>query len=1268
MITNRTIRAVAPILNLNRTGLRIALLGSAAMSGVFFAMPTLAQAQVDLPTDLGDECVLDADGVTITCSGDLSDGVNIQNGSFNYSNLIIDDLEADITPGYYSRGVNFYRTNGGDVTVTIDTGDFAFVTDRGTAIRAQSRNGTEATVSVVHSGDIIVNDGYYSYGIRAAAQFNDERNQVSIQHDGDITVNGYGYSDGLLAFAFGKGSQIEIVSSGDFVVGDANYSDPYYVRGSGITAYSEAFSEAANGDRTYFANGAHDPDSTEGDIYVRHDGDITSYAGRAITASASYGGDVTIRLNGDVTRLNDELEYSSILGRVGSTFVENGEDIPVGNGNVDIRVVGDIENQSAAVGIIARALRGGSVSVYQRGDITVQAGNDFNHGIAAESGFFVYSEDLIDELIEDGWHMDVDVTHIGTIETGNPENLNDPTLTNNEGVRIAAWGGHASLEQTGDVSTYGDDSEGLQVETRWRGDIYVAQTGTITTRGANSDGIQTLVREQSESLSRNTQIIATSEILTDGFDAHGIRATSEAHGDISIALDGSITTSGALSHGIYAHLAGDGDIDITTDGEIATELGGHGVYARTSGAGDIRINAGAIDARGLGSAQSMPYVPNGLNLVLGGDGQVAATLDSEIYGEHTGVFIQTAVEESFAADQDQTVSLIVSDMISGGAGFAMDLTNVRTFVTADQTSLNGADIRLEIQPGYGFAGIVDARNADFDAGGMLGDNTLVFGGDEGEATFDLSEISADLIEDEGEVYFGFQNFLQDGSAVFNFTGQMQDGLAFNIAALNDGLAVLAADTILAVSGEGGPLTIGDAGLASLNAGGTIDGDLLLGENGFIALSNLAPIDPIEALDGADDVFTVTGNFQSAGGAVYLDLSTSGESSDTLIIGGAATGTTNIYFDTQGATPGLTAAAPTDGILVVDTGEFSSGTFQLATSWATDLFTYELVNGNGEDWYLQSTGISGSGLVYPYAPYSLRTFGRQLNRSFADRYGHSLDMAAAAEANKGFWSRVSTYGSEADGPIVARTETAVQTFGAAFDEDITTAQFGVQTQLKTEKYGLALASLFVQLGSGETQIDDTHGLPTGKLETEMYGVGGGLSLITDKGCYLDGTLTASKYDVSTVIPELANRSTDGYVWTLGGEVGTHYALNSNLALIPNAQVLYQNIILENLEDGEMLPVNTRLTESLEGRVGSALVFSQSLDSGTLRWFGEGNVVEEFGRDPVTVIDNTQLDLEFDETSYDLGLGVEYLRPSNALALSLDGGYRAPFEQDGIETWT
>ena len=251
-----------------------ALLPWAAAAVMLFGGGLAAQAQSLTPE--APKCTVS--GTTVTCTGDLSPRVKVNDGSGTdagtYTKLIVIDLTDDIVlkEGQSIRAVEF--TSGGDIDITVDTGDFRIATTDGCVdcggISASSASDGVVTVRVT---GVITTSGQFSEGISAVSDGGneDDGGVVTVEMTGKIVAEG-GDNQGI--YALSATDRVKVTMDGNITVSGGN--------SSGIYAQ---------------ADGGHAGDTVTVDVT----GDITvkGIGGKGIFARANTG-NIGITLHGGI--------------------------------------------------------------------------------------------------------------------------------------------------------------------------------------------------------------------------------------------------------------------------------------------------------------------------------------------------------------------------------------------------------------------------------------------------------------------------------------------------------------------------------------------------------------------------------------------------------------------------------------------------------------------------------------------------------------------------------------------------------------------------------------------------------------------------------------------------------------------------------------------------------------------------------------------------------------------------------------------------------
>ena len=430
----------------SRLRIRRALLLWAAAGAMLFGGGLAAHAQVTTPevpdviTPESDECTIS--GTTVTCTGDLSAGVEVSTGA--YITLIV-ILNTDITlPDEQGRAAIYfgaYRQSGG-IKISVNTGAYGIIT----------------------TGDA-------QDGIRADAYYEDIEADlpITIQMTGDIETDGR-FSDGIEAETY-TDSPVVVTMDGKITIAGPN-SIGIFARSSGDVTVTLTGKITTEGDNSKGIMVAADEDFHEdfGD-YVDPDGP----------------GNVTVTVTGTIKTTGERSE--GILARA------------AGDGAVTISVTGDIEtfgecrvgedcsdgiSADSESGVISITLHGGTISSDQSVGVRFKRGAQdtptnkptntltITDAVTISGGTFdVMGEEGNEKIINAGT-----LTARGVIDLGGGTNAfdNQAGATFHSGTAVVLGAGNA-FTNWGDLSPGGTDA--LQ-QTKLTGNFVNQKEGTFT--------------------------------------------------------------------------------------------------------------------------------------------------------------------------------------------------------------------------------------------------------------------------------------------------------------------------------------------------------------------------------------------------------------------------------------------------------------------------------------------------------------------------------------------------------------------------------------------------------------------------------------------------------------------------------------------------------------------------------------------------------------------------------------------------------------------
>ncbi|MEO8419783.1 MAG: hypothetical protein ABI457_01190, partial [Hyphomicrobium sp.] len=536
-------------------------------------------------------------GTTVTCTGDVSTGVLLNNGGGPFTTLNIVNLTDDITPASGVDGIRF--TSLGGITINSDTGPFAIIsTARG--IYANSSSGQPVTIR--SNGDIVsVGDG-----IDGRSGSGD----VAIASTGDITTTG-AIADGIYAYAYN--GTIAIASTGDITTQGAGGYGIRSFGSLGATGIASFGNITTAGD---YARGI-GAYSLLADVAIASSGNITTggFNAHGIYAHVVSGaGEVAITSTGNITTRG--------TGAVGILVDVDG------SGDVAIASFGNIATfGDTSYGIKATA----------NGDVAIDSLGTISTGGASSTGIFAASTTGSVSVSSSGniATLGDDADGVAATSNGGPvtitSNADIATSGNSaSGIFGGAQGDPLTIMSFGNIATEGNNSFGIAAGSI-TGSVTITSTGNIATEGTNSAAIN--VGTDDGAITINSY----GNIATAGTNAIGINASS-VYGAISIASYGDVAVAGAGSIGINAQT--NGDVTITSFGNISAgpdSLDAISALSQTGklvivSRGDITtMGTGAYGIRAMGYASA--YVFNAGNITTTGD--VADALAAMSFGTVT---------------------------------------------------------------------------------------------------------------------------------------------------------------------------------------------------------------------------------------------------------------------------------------------------------------------------------------------------------------------------------------------------------------------------------------------------------------------------------------------------------------------------------------------------------------------------------------------------------------------------------------------------------
>ncbi|RYF92171.1 MAG: autotransporter outer membrane beta-barrel domain-containing protein [Caulobacteraceae bacterium] len=748
----------------------------------------------------------------------------------------------------------FALTGGGDITVA--TGD---VTATGaTGITAfQFLGGGAGDISLTTNGDV---SG--TFGIQAI-------NNGS----GGVTVSAGGAVTGATAVGIElTGNAAVTLQVADVVTGAVEGaaitgSGPVSVTGAGgfVGQSGAGLTIQNNGAAATLVNVAGAVSATNGDgINIRDVAggtgvSVTTGAVTALTAgrdgidvsSLSLTGDVTVVTNGDVTGASGAIRAAlTDAASTGDVIVTANGALGGGTG-VQAQTAGSGAVSVTAIGPIAVSGSGVTAQT-QGGDVSIATG-------AIDAGFigvFAQQNDAAGvgdiSVATNGAVSGLRGIQITNAGSGDITVTSNSTVTANGGFGLSAIGNGAVTLQVADTvsGTFG----GMQLQAG--GDISITGAGGFVGQGTGMFILSTGAGEININLAG--PIVSannTGLIIIDGLTGGDVNVTTGAvtatggpfgrtaldllsgslTADVTVVTNGAVTASGT---GISAGLlegGATGDVRVTSNGAINTGTGS-GIIASNNGAGSITINA-------VGPIVST----SGRGILLTSrQGDVSVTA-----GSVTAAAFSAIEARQFNAAASGDISVTVNGAVSGLNGIRID-----TLGSGDVTLLNTA--------GGSITGTANSV-LSAQAGGAF--RLTNAGTINGRLTISGSAVAGSLVTNSAT------GVINTGAGASSVSGSLANAGIVNVAA-GGSLAFLGGTT------NTGRINLAAAGSFSTN-GAMANSGVLNAQNGVVG-----------------NVITVGGSY-SGGGQLLVDYSTATATADRLVIGGAATGVTNVGLNRVG---------------------------------------------------------------------------------------------------------------------------------------------------------------------------------------------------------------------------------------------------------------------------------------------------------------------------------------------------------------------------------
>ena len=1229
--------------------------------------------------------------ITITTSPGFSvntadfDGFNIDTGAATLGLTFTDNNSSAITGD--DDGIEARNDGTGALSIT-STGTVTGINADGIDARNYGTNLTINTAGVTG-----VRNGIYAYNYASGTLSITSTGAVTgtnfegisaLNYGTDLTINAAsvtGGQFGISANNYGDGA-LSITSTGA-VTGGINYAGIYAtntntnstdltINAASVTGgYGVAATNRGTGGLSITTTGAVTGTSFIGISANNRNGtDLTINAasvtgGYGVTATNDGSGALSITTTGAVTGTN----FTGIFARnygdnltVNAASVSGGvSGISAGNysgGTLSITATGtvtgtnyvgigannygtDLVINAASVtgggfGIRARNYGSDALSITTTGAVTgttydgIRADNSADGTNLTINTASVSGGDYGINAINEG-SGSLSVTSTGTV-----------TGTNQYGI-YAFSDNVASTDVTVNAVDVTGGSYGIGAWSTGTGALSITSTGTVT--GNTRDGIYTY--------NNGTNLTVDAASVAGAY--RGIRATNNGSGALSIATSGIVT--GTNNEGILARNYG---TDLTIN--AATVSGGYnGIFASNSGSGALSITTSGTVTGGASGIIAGHYGNGALSITASGavTGTSAAGIAAFNFGPgNTYISVSGVVTGGnyhgfyLAGLGAASLTLNAGAAVSANSGVAIfDTGPQATTVTVN----SGASVIGDIILGDG-------------------DDTLIFdGGDFSQVTL----FDGDDFANDGGTGGNFDSLTLSGS------GQIDPTLLVNWEEINlAGSLSFAGSTFtfddLTIGSDGildggsgftftGDLTIGSGGTLDAGSAFQIIGDLFLNAGGTLDSTGNSPSNTVitgnftnaglitMADNETNDTVTITGNYTSAGGTLELDAQLNDgviDITDTLTINGSSAGATAVTVNNVGGTGGDTDTGnpTTDGIQIIQIDGVSNGTFTLANSVSAGAFTYDLVQADGQNWFLQSTGLIDQLFGYSALASAIHDQLEPLRQR--DHRGQLVNLdGQISTTGSGFWSRVSYSETEAD----ASNSVGTIKVDSEVEYERSKLQVGYDRTLRADNQGTLIGSVFGQYQDLDLETDDAiTGAKQADAQAEGWGVGASVTYYATSGWYGDAMVQVTDYDIEVDGASGSEADTDALNWSVSVEGGYAFDLGNDLTITPQVQLLWQQTDFDKVTDSDGVTAKWAQRDSLTARAGVTLERDFMVGESPITGYVVTDVVQVISDASDVEVNGVNVKTQLNRTRLDLRVGGQHISADKQLVIYAELG--------------
>jgi uncharacterized protein with beta-barrel porin domain len=501
-------------------------------------------------------------GSIVTCSGNLSTGVNLANGGGPFQVLNVGGLTADIAPASGITGIEFTSTGG--VELNVDTGPFSIVATDANGIFASSNSGA---VTITSTADITTT-GSGAIGLQGAVQ----SAPLTIVSSGNISTSGnnaFGVAGGSVYGDITVTSTGDISTTGTFSAGINVGSIGSIGTTQGAITINSFGLITTTGTSAIGINAS----SVYAPITINSSGDVVVSGAASVGINAQTQGDVTITSLGDITAGPDSSVAILALSQSGDLIVKS-------SGNISTAGI-------TGIGIYARAAA--TATVYSHGNIVTRG---FSAPGIAASGFTGVAVVSTGDIRTHGDSSPgITAYSDGDIAVGSSGNITT-TGAGSDGINVTSLNGMAVVVSSGNISATGVGSAGIYAVGYSR--TIVMNRGNVV-GGPCCAGIMQASTGDNQLLNWGTITAGLSDYAIDSIgDSNAVVNFGTVTGDVRLFDTGgssSFTNQAGALFNTGSSVAAD---FLINDGTVAP--GGKGIVQTTSLTGGLVQNAGGIFA------------------------------------------------------------------------------------------------------------------------------------------------------------------------------------------------------------------------------------------------------------------------------------------------------------------------------------------------------------------------------------------------------------------------------------------------------------------------------------------------------------------------------------------------------------------------------------------------------------------------------------------------------------------------------------------------